>query len=163
MFEDTGSFRCCRRLPITVAAPRRDWEGLERKLARGMPLERAAEAMGIPMEEAQRWAQQAADAREPVRGAVGHEALLDAVAELRETLKAEDPPEEVDEDGFPRRRRGRPAGELRIMAAIALGRMGLQLAKLERAAVAAKTKSDTSAAQSQRDLFDLAPPDPWAD
>ncbi len=142
---------------ITVAVPRRDWEGLERKLARGMPLDRAAEAMGIPIEEATQWAEDAVDAREPVRGAAGHAALLDAIAELRETLKAQDAPLDVDENGAVRQR-GRSASEMRLMAAIALGRMGVQLAKLERT-VGAKKKE---AAAGQQDLFDREP-DPWAD
>ncbi len=123
-------------------------------------MEKAAEVMGIPMDEALEWAQGAVEAREPVRGAAGHAALLDAIGELREALKTEDTPETPSEDGMPPRPRGRPAAEVRLMAAIALGRMGLQLAKLERAAA---TENKKAASAGQRDLFDAAEPDPWAD
>lgn len=114
--------------------------------------------MGIPLPEAEAWAAQRGDRRAVTHAAAGHEALLEAIEELRGILTIEDEPEE--EEGA--RRRGRSAAEIRLGAATALGRMGLQLAKLEEAR---RQAARAAKGQEGRDLFDAATagaPDPWA-
>jgi hypothetical protein len=43
-------------LPISVGEGKRDWESLAFKVKRGVPLDQAAEEVGIPIDEAQAWA-----------------------------------------------------------------------------------------------------------
>jgi hypothetical protein len=78
----------CRkwRSTISVAVPKPDWEGLERKLRTGMSLERAAEAMGIELRDAQEFVSKRLEDNK-LDGVFLHLAAQDAIKVGLKTLK----------------------------------------------------------------------------
>jgi hypothetical protein len=138
--------------------PKRDYQALDRKLGKGMPLEEAAISVGIPLEEAQEYAGKRlrnVDARGYQLVAVASEALRAAMAKL--TQVAEEGPRyaetEYNDEGKPIR--SRTPHHTDVDAAKALAKIATDTLKLAAGVqIAERAAAGGAKVSVQLDLWD---------
>lgn len=131
---------------ISLSGKRRDWEGLKRKISRGIPLDEAAAQCGIPIGEvfqyvSSRMAQ--VDTLNFELRLIGQGAIKNALTKLTE----------LAQDGA---REGKDFESTDLEAAKTLAKFGIDALKLARAGLA-PPKGDEP---EKTDLFDAAA-NPW--
>lgn len=133
-------------LQISVSEKKRDWEGLRRKISRGVPLEEASVQLGIPLEEVFSHVSEKLSEIDTLNfelRLVGQGNLKKALTKLRKLAS-----ENV--------REGKDFESTDFMAAQALGKLAIEALKLSKSGKGAR-----DAGGGQPDLFDVAE-DPWA-
>lgn len=135
-----------------------DWQSLERKLAAGMPLERAAEAVGVDIEEARRWARlelDQIDAEDVTLMKTANSMLQTGFRVLERIALAgqrESTVEEMDENG--KTKQITKFSDADLDAAKELMRAALMVRKMLGPARGAKTGPGGRIASVQLDIFD---------
>lgn len=132
---------------ISLRYKKRDWEGLERKLSTGFPLEEAARNAGIPLSECYLYIKEKEKEQKTLDFELkkaGQEALKVALTKLTELAKGRRRVSDVTEK----------MESTDLIAARELARTALAVLKISTGKV---TKEDSG----QKDLFDQPGADPW--
>lgn len=133
---------------ISVETPKRDWQGLVRKISQGASLEDAADAMGIPIDEAITYAKEklkTLDMASFELKLVAHESLQTGLRILKRIA------EEGPRDAF--------QSHTDLQAAMGLTKFSIEFLKLSRSySQEPNDKGTGKKSFSPLDLFDIAGP-----